>query len=202
MLSRKPSGLSISPAAKDITLHLPDSRTGNLDHHFSATFQQLAGFTLEVLLQEEERALGILVDENAHELDDVFILQGKVNDFFHQKLPLAAPPTSLGLAQRNCVLLTAVCRTRRQNAFYLQGDRLRNLQCNRMGAGIHFDEVAHKLPGWRHKRPDRDEGPFLPHVAGVFRNLFFLPVGIDNPHRRHAHRINLLVLAAPAWVSQ
>lgn len=51
--------------------------------HFSAAFQQVAGFALEVRLQEHQHTLGILVQKNAHQLDYIGIFQGYLKGFLY-----------------------------------------------------------------------------------------------------------------------
>jgi hypothetical protein len=59
-------------------MYLLDARPGRLDHHFSAAFEQFAGFAFEVVLKELQRAFGIIIHQYAHQFDDFPVIQGDV----------------------------------------------------------------------------------------------------------------------------
>jgi hypothetical protein len=49
-------------APKQIAFNLPDAPTGDVDHYFSAAFQQAAGFAFNVRLQKLQRAVRVFVN--------------------------------------------------------------------------------------------------------------------------------------------
>ena len=57
--------------------------TWHLDHHLSAAFEQVARFALEMLFEKDQCTFGVIVQENTHQLDDVFLLENDVKRLLH-----------------------------------------------------------------------------------------------------------------------
>ena len=68
---------------EQIGSYLNVTRTGNVDLHLSAAFQQVARLALEMRVQEDQRTIGILIQKNSHQLDEVGIFQSQLQGFFH-----------------------------------------------------------------------------------------------------------------------
>jgi hypothetical protein len=60
---------------ENIAVYCWNARTGHFEHHLSTTFEQLAGFSLEVQPQEFQCILRVIVDEYAHQFHDLLIIQ-------------------------------------------------------------------------------------------------------------------------------
>jgi hypothetical protein len=54
---------------------LSDPRPGCFEQHLSTAFQQLTGSTPEMLPQKHEGALGVTVDQNPAEINQLIILE-------------------------------------------------------------------------------------------------------------------------------
>jgi hypothetical protein len=58
-----------------ISTYFQRARTGHIDHHLSTTFEQVMRFAFKMLSQEIQRALGIAVHQDTHQLDDILIFE-------------------------------------------------------------------------------------------------------------------------------
>jgi hypothetical protein len=52
-----------------------DARTGHLDQHLSATFQQIAGFAFEIFFEKDQRSLRVIVHQDAHQFENVLVFE-------------------------------------------------------------------------------------------------------------------------------
>jgi hypothetical protein len=59
------------------------ARTGHFDHHFSAPFEKIAGLPPTVRFEKSQRTIGIIIKQDAHKLNDVCIIENKIEALFH-----------------------------------------------------------------------------------------------------------------------
>ena len=68
---------------KQVAASFQLARTWHLDHHPSAAFEQVAGFAFEVLFEKRQRALGVIIQQDTHQLYDIFIFEDGLEGLFH-----------------------------------------------------------------------------------------------------------------------
>jgi hypothetical protein len=86
-----------------------DARTGHLDHHLSAAFQEIACLAFKVRFQKGQRAVRVIIDQNPHQLNQILVSQRKLHALFH--------PTP-SLLPRNAWLCSSLSSAGRMDLHY------------------------------------------------------------------------------------
>lgn len=69
-----------------ISTYLQRTRTGHLDHDLSAAFEQITCLAFKMIAQESQRAFGITIHQDTHQLNKILVFHNNGQGFFHVNL--------------------------------------------------------------------------------------------------------------------
>lgn len=77
---------------------LGDARPGHVDHHLSTAFQQIARFAFEVRFEKSQRAVGIIVQQDADQFNEVVVFDDEADRFLQRATPHPVAGASMTMA--------------------------------------------------------------------------------------------------------